>query len=140
MREIRPSGSEGGGTKSIVSPYPYNLARPFKAGWGRPKLQRRRATREFQRRFNVARTHRGLERAKIYLTHQKEGVGNFDGMKQAPSPAGVSPEAQPPRCTRRILPALGGTCAPAKGSCARHTRAALRLPSKADHCIREFSP
>ena len=25
MREIRQSGSEGGGSKSIASPYPYNL-------------------------------------------------------------------------------------------------------------------
>ncbi len=32
MREIRLSGSEGGGTKPIASPYPYR-----KAFWGGPR-------------------------------------------------------------------------------------------------------
>jgi hypothetical protein len=29
MRETRTSGSEGGGTKSIASPYPYNSCRRY---------------------------------------------------------------------------------------------------------------
>ena len=29
MREIRQSGSEGGGTKPIVSPYPYFIVKRF---------------------------------------------------------------------------------------------------------------
>jgi hypothetical protein len=35
MREIRPSGSEGG-ARSIPCPYPY------RKGWGRPRPQQRR--------------------------------------------------------------------------------------------------
>jgi hypothetical protein len=38
MREIRSSGSEGGGTKPIVSPYPYHRA------WGGAKRNPRLAT------------------------------------------------------------------------------------------------
>ena len=30
MREIRQSGSEGGGTNPIVSPYPYSRLMPFR--------------------------------------------------------------------------------------------------------------
>src|SRR5918993_4721613 len=60
--------------------------------------------------------------------------------RSPPALRALTPDAQPPRCTRRILPAPGGTCAPAKGACARHPRAAPRLLYKADHCVREFSP